>query len=154
MTSASSTEPTCRPLCSASVVATQDESKRNEVLRTEQEMEYGRGTWMYMWLCIVICGAVAHHHVTMMFCLFGCPLPPFFLLSPHFIQFSPSISLHYPILHLAQGRKKTTDGTGTASSKANIKTGQFPSSPTDPVALDTGTAERVLPPEIVRRIEY
>lgn len=109
---------------------------------------------MHMWLCIVICGAVAHHHVTMMFCLFGCPLPPFFLLSPHFIQFSPSISLHYPILHLAQGRKKTTDGTGTASSKANIKTGQFPSSPTDPVALDTGTAERVLPPEIVRRIEY
>ena len=101
-----------------------------------------------MWLCMVICGAVASTHVAIMFCLFGSPLLGFFLLSPHYLHLSPSISRRYPILHLAQGRKEVEQRHLGCLFKRISKLVNFSSYPTDPVALDTGTSQRVLPPEI------
>ena len=103
-----------------------------------------------MWLCMVICGAMANTHVTIIFCLFGSPLLGFFLLSPHYLHLSPSISRRYPILHLAQGRKEDEQRHLGCLFKRISKLVNFSSYPTDPVALDTGTSQRVLPPEIER----
>lgn len=103
-----------------------------------------------MWLSIVICGAVAYNHVIIMFCLFGSPLLGFFLLSPHYLHSSPSISRRYPILHLAQGRKEDEQRHLDCLFKRISKLVNFSSYPTDRVALDTGTSQRVLPPEIER----
>ena len=99
---------------------------------------------------MVICGAVASTHVAIMFCLFGSPLLGFFLLSPHYLHLSPSISRRYPILHLAQGRKEDEQRHLGCLFKRISKLVNFSSYPTDPVALDTGTSQRVLPPEIER----
>ena len=101
---------------------------------------------MYMWLCIEICGAVVYH-VTMMFCLFGSPLPPFFLLH----SLLSVLSIHpSPLPCSPSGSRKKRRRTAAFGLplQANVDTGQFPFSLTDPVALDTGTAQRVLPPEI------
>ena len=86
----------------------------------------------------------------MKFCLFGSPLPPFFLLSPHHLHFPPSTSRRYPILHLAQGGKEDEQRHFGCLFKRISKLVNFSSYPTDLVALDTGTSQRVLPPEIDR----
>lgn len=70
-----------------------------------------------MWLYIVICGAVAYYPRDHDVLFVWMPVASVLSSLPSLYSvLSIHLSLHYPILHLAQGRKKTHDGIWTASS--------------------------------------
>ena len=101
-----------------------------------------------MWLYIVICGAVAYyprdHDVLFVWMPVASVLS--FLPSLHSV-----LSIHLsPLPCSPSGSRKKEDARRHLDClfKRTSKLASFLSPPTVPVALDTGTAQRVLPPEI------